>query len=54
MSEKEKRVLKTFEEMLPSLSDIELKKLLAFGEGMAFKIKQDEQRRQAAQTSRPA
>lgn len=36
MSEKEKKILKTFEKVLPEMSEIEKEKLLSFGEGMAF------------------
>lgn len=37
MSEKESRILETFEKVLPSLSELERERLLAFGEGIAFK-----------------
>lgn len=37
MSEKEQKILKTFEEVLPDMSEIEREKLLSFGEGIAFK-----------------
>lgn len=37
MSEKEKKILETFGEVLPKLSELEQEKLLSFGEGMAFK-----------------
>lgn len=37
MSEKEKKILETFGEVLPKLSELEKEKLLSFGEGMAFK-----------------
>lgn len=37
MSEKEKKILKTFEEVLPEMSELEKEKLLSFGEGVAFK-----------------
>ena len=36
MSEKEKKILETFEKVLPELSEMEREKLLSFGEGMAF------------------
>ncbi|WP_251390616.1 hypothetical protein [Mediterraneibacter agrestimuris] len=36
MSEKEEKILKIFEEILPEMSEIEKEKLLSFGEGMAF------------------
>ena len=37
MSDKEKQILKTFEKVIPELSELEKEKLLSFGEGMAFK-----------------
>lgn len=37
MSEKEKKILKTFEQVLPDMSELEREKLLSFGEGIAFK-----------------
>ena len=37
MSERESKILETFEKVLPSLSELERERLLAFGEGMAFK-----------------
>lgn len=36
MSEKEKKILETFEKVIPDLSEMEKEKLLSFGEGMAF------------------
>lgn len=36
MSEKEKKVLETFEVTIPKLNDLEKEKLMSFGEGMAF------------------
>lgn len=36
MSNKEKQILKTFERIIPRLSEAEKEKLLSFGEGMAF------------------
>ena len=38
MSEKESKILETFEKVLPSLTELERERLLAFGEGMAFKV----------------
>ena len=38
MSEKEKKILETFSEVLPKLTELEQEKLLSFGEGMAFKV----------------
>lgn len=46
MSEKDKKIMETFGKVIPQLSELEKERLLAFGEGMAFKA--DQQR--AAQT----
>lgn len=43
MSEKEKMILETFQKVIPVLSEMEKEKLLAFGEGMAFKAEQQRQ-----------
>lgn len=43
MSEKEKMILETFRKVIPVLSEMEKEKLLAFGEGMAFKAEQQRQ-----------
>lgn len=40
MSEKDKKIMETFGKVIPNLSDLEKEKLLAFGEGMAFKADQ--------------
>lgn len=45
MSEKDKKIMETFARVIPVLSEVEKEKLLAFGEGMAFKA--DQQRAQA-------
>lgn len=37
MSERDKKIINTFERTLPHLSEIEKERLLAFGEGMVFK-----------------
>lgn len=37
MSENEKKILETFEKVLPDMSELEREKLLSFGEGIAFK-----------------
>ena len=42
MSEKEKRILDTFEKIMPDLTELDKEKLLAFGEGIAFKINQQQ------------
>lgn len=43
MTEKGKQILDLFEKIVPNLSDVEIEKLLAFGEGMAFKVQQEKQ-----------
>lgn len=40
MSEKEKKILETFGKVIPDLSEMEKERLLAFGEGIAFKSEQ--------------
>lgn len=40
MSEKEKQILDTFGKVIPNLSELEKEKLLSYGEGMAFKVRQ--------------
>lgn len=40
MSESEKKILETFEKVIPNLTEVEKEKLLSFGEGMAFKTEQ--------------
>lgn len=40
MSEKDKKIMETFARVIPELSELEKEKLLAFGEGMAFKADQ--------------
>lgn len=40
MSEKEKKILETFGKVMPELSELEKERLLAFGEGLAFKVEQ--------------
>ena len=37
MSENEKKILETFEKVLPDMTELEREKLLSFGEGIAFK-----------------
>lgn len=36
MSEKQKQILETFEEIIPKMTEMEQEKLLSFGEGIAF------------------
>ena len=38
--EKEKKILETFGKVVPELSELEKERLLAFGEGLAFKVGQ--------------
>ena len=51
MSDKDKRIMETFARLIPQLSDMEKEKLLAFGEGMAFKADQQRAHIAAAQDS---
>lgn len=44
MSEKEKKILKTFEKVLPDMTELEREKLLSFGEGIAFKTAEQKKR----------
>ncbi len=41
MSEVEEKILKTFEKIMPEMSEIEKEKLLSFGEGMVFMKKKE-------------
>lgn len=45
--DKKDRILRTFGKVLPELTDQELDRLLAFGEGMAFKAQQQKVARPA-------
>lgn len=45
MSDKGKKILDTFGRIIPDLSELDKEKLLAFGEGMAFKV--DQQKKEA-------
>lgn len=47
MSEKEKKILDTFEKVLPDMTELEREKLLSFGEGIAFKTAEQKMRDQA-------
>lgn len=40
MSETERKILETFEKVIPKLSETQKERLLGFGEGMAFKAEQ--------------
>lgn len=41
MSDKEKQIMDVFSQIVPKLSELDKEKLLAFGEGLAFKVKQE-------------
>ncbi len=43
MSEKQKQILDIFGKLIPQLTDFEKEKLLAFGEGLGFAVKQRDQ-----------
>lgn len=45
MSDNEKKILDTFSEVLPQLDEREKERLLAFGEGMAFKANADKEKK---------
>ncbi|MDO5785553.1 MAG: hypothetical protein Q4P20_10880 [Eubacteriales bacterium] len=49
MSDKGKQILDTFKKIVPELTESEKERLLAFGEGMAFKAEQ--QKKQEASRS---
>lgn len=51
MSEKDKQIMETFEKVIPKMTDAEKKRLLAFGEGMAFKAEQQRWATEAQQES---
>ena len=40
MTEKEQKILETFADIIPKLSEMDKERLLMFGEGMRFKIEQ--------------
>ena len=44
MTETEKKILETFERIIPTLSELEREKLLSFGEGMAFMKQKKEEK----------
>lgn len=44
MSDKEREILDVFKKLVPALTDFEKEKLLAFGEGMAFKAAQQQKK----------
>ena len=43
MSDKEREILDVFKKLVPVLTDFEEEKLLAFGEGLAFKAAQQQE-----------
>ncbi len=43
MSEQEGKILETFKQAIPHMTELEREKLLAFGEGMAFTTKKQPQ-----------
>lgn len=45
MTEKEEKILKTFEEVIPKLTDMEKAQLISFGEGLIF-FKMDAQKKE--------
>lgn len=47
MSEKKEQILETFGKLIPKMSDSEVDKLVAFGEGMAFMKDQQEKKGKA-------
>ncbi len=44
MTEAEMKILKTFERIIPKLNERQKDRLLAFGEGMAFKVEEQEKK----------
>lgn len=40
MSKDSKKILETFEKIIPEMTELEREKLLSFGEGIAFKTEQ--------------
>ena len=47
MTEKEEKILKTFEQVIPKLTDMEKAQLISFGEGLIF-FKMDSQKKEDA------
>lgn len=43
MSDKEKKIMESFQKAIPKMSDLEKEKLLSFGEGIAFVLNRREQ-----------
>ena len=51
MSDKDKKIMDTFGKVIPELTETEKERLLAFGEGMAFKAEQQKKERAGAQNT---
>lgn len=47
MTDKEKKILDTFGKLVPKLSELNIEKLLAFGEGMAIMVDHQQQHKSA-------
>ena len=47
MSDKGKQILDTFKKVVPELTESEKERLLAFGEGMAFKAEQQKRQEES-------
>ena len=45
MSEEARKILETFEKVLPDMTELEREKLLSFGEGIAFKTAEQKKRK---------
>lgn len=45
MSEESRKILETFEKVLPDMTELEREKLLSFGEGIAFKTAEQKKER---------
>jgi len=50
LTEKQQRVLDTFTQILPYMSDLEAERLLSYGEGIAFKTSQQKGKENATET----
>ena len=46
MSEQDKKIADTFERVMPTMSELDKERLLAFGEGMAFMAQMQKDRQQ--------
>ena len=54
MNEKEARILETFGQALPHMTETEKDRLLAFGEGMALMARKNREPQAPIQQSRPS